>query len=86
MKRTIAIFANSVKHGLHCVAGKDVSSGEWIRPVANASGAELAHDQCVYVNPYGRYTVKPLQKIEMHLASHAPLINQPENYVIADGE
>lgn len=86
MNRTIAIFANSVKHGMHCVAGKDVSNKNWIRPVANVSGAELDHDQCVYVNPYGRFTVKPLQKIEMSLISPAPLINQPENYLIAENE
>jgi hypothetical protein len=86
VRRTIAIFANSVKHGMHCVAGKDVASGDWIRPVADASGAELNHEQCIYSNKYGRFTVKPLQKIEMTLAAPVPLINQPENHLLGEGE
>ena len=40
MRKVIVVFANSVKHGKHCVAGKDVQSKKWIRPVSNAEGAE----------------------------------------------
>jgi len=29
----IVILANSVKPGGHCIAGIDINSGEWIRPV-----------------------------------------------------
>lgn len=84
MNTTIVIFANSVKHGKHCVAGKLVHSNKWIRPVSNIEGAELSNQQCLYENPHGRFKVKPLQKIEMNLSQHVPLINQPENYLISD--
>ena len=82
--KTIVVFANSRKSGEHCVAGKCLSSGAWIRPVSNELGGALSRKQVNYANKYGQYLVKPLQKIEMAFESHAPLINQPENYIITD--
>ena len=41
----MVVFANSVKHGKHCVAGKLIDSNEWIRPEANDLGAELNNKQ-----------------------------------------
>jgi hypothetical protein len=61
----IIVLANSVKHGQHCVAGKCINTGNWVRPVSNANGAELSHEQAKYQNPYGTFGVKPLQKIRM---------------------
>ena len=78
----LIVFANSVKHGQHCVAGKDIQSGKWIRPVSDANGAALSHNQVKYQNPYGIYTVKPLQRILMSFSAHAPLPHQPENHII----
>lgn len=78
----IVILANSVKHGQHCVAGKCTTTGAWIRPVSNAQGAELSHEQAKCQNPYGIYGVKPLQKIRMGFSQHVPLTHQPENYLI----
>ena len=83
IKKTIVILANSVKHGNHCVAGKCTTSKSWARPVSNVNGAELTNDQSKYKNPHGEFTVKPKQKIEMQFLSHAPLLNQPENYLIS---
>ncbi len=80
----IIIFANSFKHHQHCVAGKCIKTGQWVRAVSNSEGAELNHDQAKYQNPYGTYNVKPLQKILMSFSFHAPLKHQPENYVIDD--
>ena len=31
--RDIVILANSRRHGAHCIAGKDLTTGEWIRPI-----------------------------------------------------
>ena len=78
----IVILANSVKHGQHCVAGKCLNTGRWIRPVSNEQGAELSHEQAKYQNPYGTYGVKPLQKIRMGFSQHVPLSHQPENFLI----
>lgn len=86
MRKVIVVFANSVKHGKHCVAGKDVQTKQWIRPVGDSAGAELDHNQCACVNPYGKYTVKPLQKVDIDLSAHSPLENQPENFLVGSGE
>lgn len=77
----IIVLANSVKHNQHCVAGKRLDNSQWVRPVSNAQGGELSDEQAQIQNPHGVFYVKPLQKIYMGLSSHAPLINQPENYI-----
>lgn len=78
----VVILANSVKHRQHCVAGKCVSTGQWVRPVSNEQGSELSNKQTKYQNPYGTFGVKTLQKIHMGFSSHVPLPHQPENYLI----
>jgi len=82
MKKTIVVFANSIKHHKHCVAGKCVQTKQWIRPVSDVSGTELTNEQATYTNKYGQYIVKPMQKIEMNFQSHAPIPHQPDNYLI----
>lgn len=83
---SVVILANSIKHGNNCVAGKCLNTKKWIRFVANDSGKELSLQQSKVSNPYGSYPVKPLQKVEIGLSKNAPLINQPENYVIDGSE
>lgn len=78
----IVIFANSLKHHQHCVAGKCISSGNWIRPVADQNGSELSNEQAKCLNPHGTFSVKPLQKVIMSFSEHVPLAHQPENYLI----
>lgn len=78
----VVVLANSIKHGQHCVAGKCVNTGRWIRPVSNLQGGELSHQQARIQNPHGTFSVKPLQKALIGLAQHAPLPHQPENYLI----
>ena len=80
-KYILAIFANSIKFGQYCIAGKCVETKEWFRPVSNQNGGSLSREQIMFKNIYGRWQVKNLQKIEMSLM-HCPLINQPENYLI----
>lgn len=84
MKKTIVILANSVKHGQHCVAGKDIITKQWIRPVNGVKGSELTHEQAKCQNPHGVFPISVLQKIEMSFSQAAPLINQPENCIITD--
>lgn len=86
MKKTIVILANSVKNNQHCIAGKDVVTKKWIRPVNDAEGGELSHDQAKCRNPHGLFPINLLQKIEIGLLKEAPLINQPENIIVTDEE
>lgn len=40
--RKIACLAASLKHGGFCYAGKDVATGEWIRPISDADGHAIS--------------------------------------------
>lgn len=84
MKKTIVILANSVKHGKHCVAGKEIISKQWIRPVNDKERSELSREQAKCKNPHGVFPINVLQKIEISFLQAAPLINQPENFIITD--
>ncbi len=81
-KMTIVILANSVKHHQHCIAGKTLQDSQWVRLVSDKCGAELSHEQVKYENPYGKFNVKPLQKVIVGIAKAVPLTNQPENQLI----
>jgi hypothetical protein len=78
----IVVLANSYKHGEHCIAGKCLITKEWIRPVSDTSGGAITYEQAKIQNTYGKFPTKPLQKIKIKIAKHAPLINQPENHLI----
>lgn len=79
MIKEIVVFANSVKHGNSCVAGKCMKTREWIRPVSNDQGGEISNEQTVKVSGY---YLQILDKVKVDLSHHAPLNHQTENYVI----
>jgi hypothetical protein len=86
MTDTIVILANSAKHKLHCVAGKSVKTGRWVRLVGDAEGAAITREQASMTNHMpGNWLVKPLQKIVMTLGPAVPLMHQPENYICEPG-
>ena len=64
MRKLIVVFANSVKHGKHCVAGKEVQTKKWIRPVSNVDGAELDDHQCKYGNPTASLKLSLCKKLK----------------------
>ena len=78
----IVVLANSYKHGEHCIAGKCLITKKWIRPVSDTNGGAITYEQAKIQNTYGKFLAKPLQKIQISIAKHAPLINQPENHLI----
>lgn len=80
--REIVILASSAKKGGYCVAGKDIRTGEWIRPVSTMEGGSLSKEKITLKTPSFSYTGKPLHKVVVGFETHAPLPNQPENYLI----
>lgn len=83
MKKEIVILANSLKNQARCVAGKCVSTKQWIRPVGDLQGKALANNQITVKNWKGQvWPLQTLQKAEISFSQHAPLVNQPENYLI----
>lgn len=84
--REIVILANSAKKGGYCVAGKDIRTGEWIRPVSTFSGGELSREQVTLNTGKYSYLGKPLHKAQIDFMTHAPLSNQPENHLITNSK
>lgn len=91
MKKSIVCFANSRKNNGRCFAGKDIDSGEWIRPISSTSQGELSlSDVCIrknnecsceFCNPI---EPKLLDIVEVELIYKNQRDHQTENYIIAN--
>lgn len=76
-------LANSRKYGGRCVAGIDLDSGEWIRPISDRKHGELRADQ--YVTDRA-HDPTPLDIIRITVREHVPDPHQPENWLLADDD
>jgi hypothetical protein len=74
----IVCLANSRKLGERCIAGVDLETGKWVRPV-NEGGAELSLKD---INYEDGSTPQVLDIINMPVIKRQPLYYQPENWVI----
>lgn len=48
--RDIVILANSRRHNGHCIAGKDLNTGEWIRPINILGRGQQRIDQSAFLD------------------------------------
>lgn len=74
-------LANSDKHENRCVAGLDLDTGEWIRPVSQVNDGRLFEKH--YITE-GGYDPNPLDILQISLIEPDPEIHQPENWQVAD--
>ena len=84
MFKTVLILANSIKHHGYCVAGKELTTKNWIRFVGDATGKELLKEQIKYKNSYGEYQADVLKVLKIEVTQNCPLPHQPENYLVAE--
>jgi len=81
----IKILADSRKLSGYCVAGKDIDSNKWIRIVSNRPGGALDWKEKRFIDKNGNNSNDPLLKIlEIQLKEAAPLLYQPENYLLTN--
>lgn len=85
MKKTIVILAKSIKNEHFCIAGKDLSTGQWIRPVSDENGGEITREQSrlTFSGAASSYDCKVLHNAEIDFSEQVPLYYQPENYLIS---
>lgn len=83
MYKEIIILAKSTKRGDFCIAGVDVVTGEWIRPISSNSATEGAVPAKDIVYEDGT-EVEILDKVRIRFSSQNPTKSQPENYVYDD--
>jgi hypothetical protein len=87
----MVVFANSVKHGGRCIAGRAASpSGadsvairHWLRPVSQDQGSQGALVPGLDFSTEDRRYIRPLDIVEVPLLGHRPEPAQPENWLVA---
>jgi hypothetical protein len=86
--RDIVILANSRRHDGHCVAGKDIANGEWLRPINILGRGKARIDQAAFLDEdfrtLGLNVSGPqlLDCVRIGLGSDCALYYQPENKFI----
>lgn len=75
-------LANSRKMGGKCVAGIQLGTTKWIRPVSDAPHGELYGSHCTL--DVGRQ-IRLLDLVRIPLAAPVPIPEQPENWHLAPG-
>lgn len=86
--KNIIILANSRRHNGHCIAGKDLTTGQWIRPINILCDGHPRIDQSAFLpsdfekligNPSGPSL---LNCVRIGFGRSCPLYYQPENIFI----
>jgi len=81
-KKEIICLANSIKkYPCRCVAGIDIETGEWIRPVSEENSGELTESH--YITENGHYPT-PLNILRVYFDEPVPTLSQPENWTLAN--
>jgi hypothetical protein len=77
-------LAVSRKLGGNCIAGIDIDSGKWIRPVGPYGSGELVGREITvkYTWPHRPRLMKPLDVVRLHLDKYVGNSGQPENWVL----
>jgi hypothetical protein len=81
--RRILCLAASRKHGGHCYAGKDVETGDWIRPVSARDGQEISDRERTL---FDGTEAKVLDILEISFQRPAPDGYQSENHLISSSK
>lgn len=81
MKKQIIILAKSIKHfPNYCIAGIDVETGKWIRPISSFDDIEGAVP-LEHLRQANGEELNILDVVEIDFIKHVPSIAQSENYI-----
>lgn len=80
--KDIICLANSRKMQGRCVAGKDIDTKEWVRPISNREYEELSLAE---IRLKGRQPLNLLDIVRIPCKTKKPSQHQPENILIDDG-
>lgn len=72
-------LANSYKTGGRCVAGIDLATGRWIRPVSGQNSGELNRDSSLVFSSGPTRYIKPFDVVDLGQPIACPNPGQPEN-------
>jgi hypothetical protein len=72
-------LANSYKTGGRCVAGIDIGSGKWVRPVSTQNSGELLSESSIVETEAARRFIRPFDVVDIGNPIKCPIPGQPEN-------
>ena len=75
----LLVLANSKKFNGRCIAGIDLDSGNWIRPVSKTEHGEFTGAECSITVGGSRRQVQSLDVIEVVVGSSKPGVGHPED-------
>ena len=78
----LLVLAASVKYQDICIAGVDLGTRKWIRPVRAGSNSAIP-ETWTYMSGAG-YFATPLDVVELELQAPTPIGYQPENWTIEE--
>ena len=79
--KTIVCLATSRKSGGRCIAGKELTSAKWVRPVSGRDTEEISEEEQKYEDGS---LPKLLDILKIPIKIHKPNLFQTENYLIDD--
>ena len=79
--KTIVCLATSRKLNGRCIAGKELTSAKWVRPVSGRDTEEISEEEQKYED--GKMP-KLLDIVKIPIKMHKPNLFQTENYLIDD--
>ena len=75
----LLVLANSKKFNGRCIAGIDLDSGKWVRPVSNTEHGEFTSAECSVAIGGSRRQVQSLDVIEVVAVASKPGVGHPED-------
>lgn len=83
-KRFLSLAVSRRESG-NCIAGIDIDSGEWLRPIHSEARAAFADSDLVVEDNHTHQSrfLAPLDLLSMPLEQYAGTNSQPENWVVA---
>lgn len=77
-------LAVSRRESGNCIAGIDIDSGEWLRPIHSRTRAAFADAELVVEDNHTHQPrfMAPLDLLSLPLDEHAPTNSQPENWTV----
>ncbi|HWE85912.1 MAG TPA: hypothetical protein VG267_13280 [Terracidiphilus sp.] len=84
-ERRFLCLAVSRRESGNCIAGIDIDSGEWLRPVRSDDRAAFADSDLIVEDNHTHQSrfMAPLDLLSMPLEQYAGTNSQPENWVVA---
>ena len=82
----LIVLANSYKQGGRCLAGLDVATATWVRPISTQTHGELHAKQCSIIDDGRVRAVQCLDVIEIPVGEPVSTPGQPENRALLAGD